>query len=325
MLLLYCSNIPPELMSQFYQDLSNTYKNLKELIDLYNTELYNSTFMGELGVSTMEFFTDIVTEVMSVPAALDYMSTLDSIYSGNIESKLNSLNDCNGITVNGNYATVTENYNVNDNSGYGISVIGSSESVSHNIVTFNGGGIAVQGDNNQIDYNTANYNNWVGIYVNGLGNNVTYSQCDNNGGIGIYVSGQNHVIGSVSIDHNGLDGIVAHGDLSADVLGMLIPPFSSVDNIIFGNELSNNGGNGIYCDGNPIISENMGSGNGLFGTLIAGNPLTLLLLPNSVEGNLGVELPPMQLIAIPADVADAIQFAAERLNDVILSDLGGNG
>lgn len=281
--------------------------------------------MGELGVSGMEFFTDIVMEMVSVPAALDYISTISSVYGGDIMVKLNSLNNDNGIAVNGNYATVTANYDVNYNSGYGISVSGYSENVSHNILTFNGGGVAVQGNNNRLDYNSANNNNWVGIYVNGIGNNITYSQCNNNGGIGIYVSGENHVLGSISIDHNALDGIVAHGDLSADILSMLNPlvRFPSVDNIIFGNELSNNGGNGIYCDGNPVISENMGSG--LFGTLIAGNPLTLLLLPNPVEGNLGAELPPMQLIAIPSDIKDIIQYVVGAFNDVILSSMVSNG
>ncbi|PKL71323.1 MAG: hypothetical protein CVV29_11240, partial [Methanobacteriales archaeon HGW-Methanobacteriales-2] len=324
--------IPSELMSQSYQELSNAYTIFKEKIKLFNSRLYNSTFMGELGVTLMEFFTDTITEMVSVPAALDYISTLSSIYGssnvmGSIENKLNSLSYGNGITVIGDHANVTENFNVIDNSGFGISVTGVFGSVSYNIVTYNGGGISVQGDNNKIDQNTANYNHWVGIYVNGIKNNIYYSQCNDNLGIGIYVSGQNRVIGSVSIDHNGLDGIVAHGDLSADIQSMLDPlvPFPSVDNVIFGNELSNNGGNGIFCDGNPVISENMGSSNGLFGTLIAGNPLTLLVLPNPVEGNLGAELPPMQLIAIPADIADVIQYVVGAFHNVIVSDLAGNG
>lgn len=71
--------------------------------------------------------------------------------------------------------------------------------------------------------------------------------------------------------------------------------------------MSHNGGNGIYCEGTPLIGENMGSDNELFGILIVGNPATLFL-PNSLEGNLGAELPPVQLVDLPTGVYGAINI-----------------
>jgi len=301
----------------------NDINNFRIWLDGVLANALNDTFISGLGMTLPEYFLDIFRELLSMQLMGDYYSILNNIYGGNVETKLLSLTtNGNGIAVIGCNASVWEN-NANANGGFGIFGSGNTILVVNNTVTCNAGGIAISGNDIHLTRNNANDNDWVGIYVRSdKGSNVApsshidYSTANNNG-IGIAVYGAVYVV-NCQANENIFDGILAVGDGWGDVSIIELPINQLLKNLrhgLYGNEVSNNGANGICSYGSNAMVLNHGDGNGLAGIMEYGDPL-LLVPPNSVNGVIGSSMPPIaQLLELATitGVKSALEFVIEKL------------
>ena len=95
------------------------------------------------------------------------------------------------------------NNTVNNNNGYGISVVGSNNNLSGNTVNNNKYGINIVGSNNNISGNTVN-NNEYGIFIRRNDNSISGNTANNNDKWGIYVIGNNYNVSDNIMNDCGL-------------------------------------------------------------------------------------------------------------------------